>query len=85
MHIGLGSVNRMLLMITETEFVDESIVLNESQIADIQKYLDFYNIVSSTLYMSRLRLSIGCNVNVVRIFALLAEICAIATSKTIDV
>ncbi len=42
MHIGLGALKRMLLMITETGFVDESIVLNESQITDLQKYLDLY-------------------------------------------
>ncbi len=57
--------------------MDESIVLNESQIADIQKYLD--------LYLIYVAFTLGCNVNVVRTFALLAEICAIAKSKTIDV
>jgi hypothetical protein len=110
MHlIGLGVVKRMLLMITKPGFLDESIVLNDSQIADIQKYLDFYNShLPADVYklpagfmhhlksgkaaefftilpvLPCLLACVGCNMNVVRTFALLAEICAIATSKTID-
>lgn len=112
MHlIGLGVIKRMLEMITIPGFarISPDLLLSESQILLLQKYLNFYDAhrpddvykISSS-FIKHLKMAkaaeffsilpvlpsllavIGCSINLVKIFALLAEIVSIANSGVID-